>query len=315
MRSLIIIVLDLMLLVSVAASLGNDNSENVMSNVETTGTSIIGADLAQIDNINANLMGSNIHANQFVRLTIDDSNLVGQSNGETNDIQMADMMLNDTGCGNIDLQFVAINQDENCLTIGNITQLTALKADDIGYENSIDQSSSSSIGNFFGFIEPNVLTNSDLKQTSILDACVAGNANNAVQGTNQFITDNILTNSKLYEQAETNADILGCENNLGLGSQGIFQTADSNLLTSSSASQLIYLDEQSSGCLNDISQLARPYLLDNALTSSTMLQSINVDAETLGSSNIFDQNVDLRNEGNSAVGGQLVQITDIESNS
>ncbi len=315
MRSLIIIVLGLMLLVSTAAALGNENNGIVTVNEETTGTLITGANLAQVDDISANLIGSNIFAGQIAGLMIDDGNLVGQNDGKTNAIQVANLMLNDTGSANVDSQFVAIDQDENDLTIGNITQLTALEADDIASENSIDQSSSSSAGNFFGFMEPNLLTNSDLKQTSILDACVNGNINNVVQGTDQFITDNTLTSSKLYEQANINANILGNENNLGLGSQGVFQIADSNLLTGSSASQRIYLDEQSSGSLNDVSQLARPFLFDNTLTSSTALQSIDVETRTLGDSNTFGQNVDLLSQGNSAVGGQLVQITNIETNS
>ncbi len=315
MRSLITIAFGLMLLVSTAASQGNGNTGIVMINEETSGMLITGADIAQMADIDANLMGNNILANQVVGLRIEEGDLTGQNNGKTNAIQVADLILNDTGNANVDSQFVGIAQVENDLTIGNITQITVLQADDIGNENVVDQSSSSSAGIFFGFIEPNLLANSELKQTSILNVYVNGNTNNAVQEADQFIVDNTLTNSKLYEHADINANILGNENNLGLGRQSIFQIAGDNLLTSSWASQQVFLDEHSSGNLNDVSQLGRPFFFDNILTTSTALQSIDAKTITSGNGNIVDQNVDLINEGNNAVDGRITQIADIETNS
>lgn len=315
MKNFISVALGILLFISAAAAQGNGNNVVVVANEATTGLSNTGANIAQVADINTNLMGNDILANQIASLMIEDGNILGQSDGKTNVIQVANLMLNDTGSTNVDSQFVALDQDDNDLTIGNITQLTVLKADDIGNENSIDQSSSSSAGNFFGFVEPNSLTNSDLKQTSILDASVNGSNNNAVQSTDQFITDNTLTNSMLYEQADINANILGNENNLDLSSQGVFQNVDSNILTNSSASQLIYLDEQSSGNLNDVSQLARPFFFDNILTSSTAIQGIDVEASTSGNENTIDQNVDLVSQDNSAVGGNIAQMVEIKTNS
>ncbi len=315
MRSFIAVALGLLLLISAAVAQGNDNIARITVNEETTGMLITGANIAQMDDLDANLMGNNIFANQVVGLMIEDGNLIGQSNGKTNAIQVADLMLNDTGNANDDSQSVGLAQVENDLTIGNITQITMLEADDIGNENSIDQTAHASTGTFFGLPGPNSLTNSELRQTSVLDACVNGNSNNAIQETNQFITDDILTSSNLYEQASINANILGNENNLGIGGQGVFQIADNNLLTNSWANQAICLDEQITGNSNDISQLARPYFFANLLTTSTALQSIDMKTEVLGSGNIIDQNADLISESNSAVGGHIVQTTDIETNS
>jgi hypothetical protein len=314
MRSLITIAFGLMLLVSAAAAQGNGNTGAVMINEETTGMQITGANVAQIADVDANLMGNNILANQIVGLRIEEGDLTGQSDGKTNAIQAADLILNDTGNGNVDSQFVGIAQVENDLTIGNITQMTVLKADDMGNENVVDQSSSSSIGIFFGFIESNLLVNSDLKQTSILNACVNGNTNNAVQGVDQFIVDNTLTNSKFYQHADINANILGNENNMGLGRQGIFQIADNNILIGSWVSQRVCLDEQSTGNLNEVSQLVRPFFFENTLTMSTALQSIDMRTRTSGSENTVDQNADLISGGNNAVDGSITQIADIETN-
>jgi hypothetical protein len=314
MRSLITIAFGLMLLVSTAAAQGNGNTEIVTINEGTTGMQITGANVAQMADVDANLMGNDILANQIVGLRIEEGDLTGQSDGKTNVIQVADLILDDTGNANVDSQFVGIAQVENDLTTGNITQMTVLQADDMGNENTIDQSSSSSAGIFFGFIEPNLLVNSDLKQTSILNAYVNGNTNNAVQGVDQFIVDNTMTNSRLYEHADINADILGNKNNLGLGRQGIFQIAGNNLLTSSWASQRIFLDEHSSGNLNDVSQLGRSYFSDNTLTMSAALQSIDAKTRTSGNENTVDQNADLIIGGNNAADGRITQIADIETN-
>jgi hypothetical protein len=102
---------------------------------------------------------------------------------------------------------------------------------------------------------------------------------------------------------------------LGLGRQGIFQIAGDNILTSSWASQRVFLDEQSSGNLNDVSQLGRPFFFDNMLTMSAALQSIDAKARVLGNDNTVDQNVDLIGGGNNAIDGRITQIADIETDS
>ncbi len=63
-----------------------------------------------------------------------------------------------------------------------------------------------------------------------------------------------------------------------------------------------------------MSQLARPFSIDNTFTASTVLQSIDMKATTSGNDNTFDLNSDLLNEGNSLVGGRMAQINDIEIN-
>lgn len=315
MRYPVIITISLILLISGAAGLGNFNTVLVTVSERTSGTLTTGANVAQVAGLDANLLGNNILANQVAGLMIEDENIVGRSSDDTSTIQMADLMINDTGCANFDSQIAALAQFDNDLTAGNITQITVLNADDIGCDNSIDQSSSASIGNFFSFIEPNQLTNSDLRQISVLDVCVEGSANNAVQGADQFITDNALTDSRLNEQVDINANILGNENNMNSGGQGVFQIADSNLMTGSLASQLIYLDEQSSGNLNDVRQLGRPSFFNNFLTASAAQQIINLEVRTLGTDNMIDQNSDIIINGDNIVYGQIEQMSDIEINS
>ncbi len=67
---------------------------------------ITGANIAQMADIDANLVGNNILANRIVGLRIEDGDVTGQNNGETNAIQVADLILNDIGNVNVDSQSV-----------------------------------------------------------------------------------------------------------------------------------------------------------------------------------------------------------------
>ncbi len=311
MREFVAVALGLLLLLSTAAAMGNDNIATVTVNEETTGMSIIGANLAQISDTDAYLLGNDIFADQAVDMSIANSFLTGLGDGKTNDVQMADLYIHDTGNDNIDSQSVEFIQGTNPLTIGNISQTTVLEANDKGNGNLIDQTAIA----YFAFRFSNLLTNSEMGEASVLDACVNGNNNNAIQETNQFATENRLTNSKLYEQAAISSSILGNENNLNGGSQFTIQLADFNHLTSSRSNELICLDERIAGNNNDAIQFAITDIFENDLTASTVFQNIDVMVRELGNDNFVDQNVNFLSEGNSIVGGRILQETDIETNS
>lgn len=313
MKDLIAVALSMLLLVSAAAAQGNNNIATVTVNENTTDMSITGANIAQLSDLDANLLGNDNLAGQIVESLMLDSDLTGLGNGKTNAIQMADFDLSNTGNANRESQVAVFVQGENDLAIGNITQMTVEKLDNIGNNNGVFQGVDAFAGVFSGEGSPNLLTNSDLAQTSVFDACVEGNANFVGQLTEQFATDNNLVNSKLYEQADTNANILGNDNNLN-GLQTAVQIADANLLTNSWANELICLDEKITGNSNDVSQNAETNTTANLLTASTELQSINAAAKELGSGNLINQNIDLENNGNIAVSGHILQEADIESN-
>lgn len=164
------------------------------------------------------------------------------------------------------------------------------------------------------------LTDSKLSQEALLDAYVNGNTNIAQQSIAQFYAHNDLTDSKLYEQAATKADIQGNNNNLGLGaSQIAIQNATANDLTCSTVKEIICLDEQIKGNNNDaISvpdtiQFAKTDFIHNLLTSSTALQSIDAKVKEVGNNNLAEQHITLDSTDNSAVNGNIVQHTDIET--
>lgn len=319
MKNLIAIAVGMLLLVSAAAATGNDIGSIVSVSEETSGNCITGANLAQISEIDANLFGNGILAFQGVDLEIEDSSATGMNDGRTNLFQMADMDLNDTGCGSIDSQYIEFAQGENCITVGNLTQIGMQGADVIGNDNYVDQSTQA----FAGVWEecevgeekgsPNFLTNSDLSQVSALDACVDGNYNYAEQELTQYASDNCLTTSRLSEQAAISADILGNYNN-PCGEQEVIQGAAFNSLTGSVINEMASLDEQITGCDNDVNQYAFTGTYFNCLTDSTVLQNNNIIFRTLGNENFACQSAELISDYNSATFGHIVQQSVINTN-
>lgn len=314
MRNIIAIALGLLLLVSAAAATGNNNGAKVDVNSEVSGMDITDANVAQVTNLNANIFGNDICADQKVDIQIEDSCLTGTagkdgcSDGKTSATQCVDLMLNSTGCDNHDSQYVEFAQGCNDITKGNLSQFAAETLNDVGSCNKIDQSSSA----FAGVWEhgdcvlgsPNCLTNSDLKQVQVLAACVTGDKNQVCQDDNQFATDNSLTNSKLFEQVALVSNTLGCDNEVD---QQAVQEAEKNCLTGSLANKIICENSQVTGSKNDVDQFASTENECNKLTLSTELQKIDETARVLGCNNDVEQCVDLQNKDNCATGGHIVQ--------
>lgn len=167
-----------------------------------------------------------------------------------------------------------------------------------------------------GSEEGDHLTDSQLIQQAMTFAYVTGNTNIAFQVFNQTYAYNDLTNSKLSEQVAISAGIFGNDNNHDADSlQFANQTAIANDLTNSLANELICLDEQIIGNSNDASQVANTDIENNLLTMSTEFQNIDAAINELGNGNSVDQNIDIVSTDSSAVGGYIVQQTEIETNS
>lgn len=317
MKNFATIAVGILLLVSAAAATGNNIDAIVAVSSEISGMAVTGASVGQITNMEANVFGNDICADQFVDIEIEDGCLTGFDNGRTNDFQMVDLMLNSTGCGNYDSQYVEFAQGENSMNVGNITQMAFETIDDTGNGNIVGQSSSAFAGVWeecedgeeFG--SPNCLTNSELSQVQALDACVTGDINIVCQDDDQFATDNALTNSKLFEQVAENVNLFGCEN---AASQVAIQNADFNCLTDSVANKMISLDVQALGDGNVAEQFAVEENECNSLTQSSELQNINMAIKQLGCGNQVSQYAILELEDNCATLGHIAQQTFINTN-
>lgn len=320
MKNLLALAIGLLLLVSAAAATGNYNSNSVCVSEEMSGNCITGASVGQVVKMDANILGSNIQAGQTVDLQMEDSCLTGLNDGRTNSLQMVDMMLNDTGCNNIDNQYVEFAQGDNCVTIGNITQMAIEKADNIGSNNYIDQCSKAFAGVYEDAEQaecgsPNCLTNSNLMQVQVLSACLTGDYNAIIQEDDQYATDNCLTSSKLYEQVSENANILGCNNgNVVDPYQSACQNADNNCLANSLMSEIISQDVQIIGDYNGACQNAYTDNQGNCLTSSTSQQSIDMSIKEMGCNNFVSQTVSQQSGGNCVTGGNIAQQSSVNNN-
>jgi hypothetical protein len=289
MRIVLAIAFGMLLLMSAAAAIGNSNTITATMNEEATGMSITGANFAQIEEADANLMGNNILATQDLSLMAADNQITGDLNnnglpdGKTNFFQTIDMEIKDTGNNNVDEQQMGIGASGNILTVGNVTQIAMEKIDDSGNDNHVTQDpdvlagssdptcltrsdfqqavslnayvkgNANDVDQFVSFYESDdSLTDSKFRQQSILNAYVDGNGNKVDQGTIQNAFDNKLISSELVELAIINANILGNDNNLGIGaSQRAIQNAGDNDLVCSLAKELICLDEQTKGNNNN----------------------------------------------------------------
>ncbi len=234
MRRMIAVAVGLLLLVSAAAAVGNNNIAGVDVNETMTGQVLTGASSVQLADIDANIAGNTNVEIQGMNLTAVDNILTGLNDGKTFLLQSGDMMLNDTGNNNVNWQFEFLGASENQVAIGNITQMSAEVAENEGNNNNILQVTAQGAGTsnfftstvvadggsatvivvpFFGATpSPNILTNSELKQISGFDVSVSGNTNTAEQWGVQSTFDNTMTDSKLWQQNAANADILGNDN-------------------------------------------------------------------------------------------------------
>jgi hypothetical protein len=272
--------------------------------------------------VDADLCGNGIDADQNVDIEIEDSFLTGCGDDKTMALQDVDLSIDDKGNWNDDDQCVELTQGCNEVTDGKLSQLVCQDMDVEGNCNDVDQSSEAHAGvweewvgegrcrKLVEFGSPNCLADSDLKQAQVLEACVKGNDNEVCQDVDQFATDNELTCSKLFEQAAEEAGVIGCDNEVD---QDAVRIADDNCLTDSCANKLICEDADAIGSCNDVDQFAFEINNCSELVCSTELQSIEENASTVGCGNDIDQCVELEVEDNCATGGHIVQDVCVDS--
>lgn len=360
MRNMIAIALGFLLLVSAAAAAGNNNIAGVDVTEIIAGQVITGADFGQLADVDANIAGNTNIEIQGMNLSAAGNILTGLSNGKTFLLQSGDMMLADTGNGNVDWQFELLSANTNQVAIGNITQAAVQVDENKGNSNNVFQLTAQDAGTVSGFQStvaagtgivaiaiapfgaavpsPNILTNSELKQLSGLDAFITGNTNTAQQWGMQGAFDNTMTDSKLWQQNSVNADVLGNSNSgsapqipLGGASaiatvnlplpfgfsnmQTSAQLADDNTMTKSLVNQLICQNEDIVGNTNIVGQTGVEGMTLDILTNSGVLQKINEDIISQGNSNAVSQNAALTSTGNVVTGGNIIQQSDVDTNS
>ncbi len=318
---MIAIAVGLLLLVSAASAQGNNNIATVDDTEVMTDNLITGASFIQSSDIEANLLGNGITATQFMFIRGNADNLAGLDDGDTFILQSGDMMLNDTGNANFDLQVELLGANENLVTQGNITQAAAEVAENVGNDNDVVQFTGIGAGvilDLFG--SPNVLTGSEIMQLSSLDVSVTGNLNTAVQANLQAAFDNTMTDSRLWQQNVANAEIAG-NGNIGTTiiifpiMQGSLQIAADNTMTESAANQLICQNENIAGNTNVVGQLGIETMTLDVLTDAGVLQKINEDMDVLGNINAISQIETLTNTANTVTGGNIVQQADVFTSS
>lgn len=246
MRGLIIAALGLLMLVSAASATGTANS--VISEVfqSSTGTCIVGANLAQATVLDANILGCDNDLEQFMDVEANDNSLLGnnfnglfgtgegEGAGEGNStggegeggagegenfmgmnfVQGGEMVFNATGSDNTGYQDVDLFANDNCQTFGNFSQMAIQTADAIGCDNDIFQDTDAYAGVIPGIEESsgNSFVRSNTQQASLLDICTVGDANDLDQHAEQDLFDNCFTNSAFTQQAVLTEDVWGCDN-------------------------------------------------------------------------------------------------------
>lgn len=353
MRGMITIAISFLLFVFAAAA-GNNNIATVVNAEVMTGDIITAANFAQLSDIDANLIGNGIASVQTMVMEGSTNNLVGGLNkqglpdGNTFILQSGDMMLNYTGNINVphlqdtDMQVILLAANGNQVATGNITQVAVQVDNNKGNNNDVFQFTAEAAGvtGILGAVgvtpSSNVLTDSEIKQLSYLDVLVTGNTNTAEQMNLQGAFDSTMTGSKLWQQATVCANVLG-NNNVALPlaatapflpvaapfvdglvlvpMQTSVQLADDNTMTKSAANQMIcqnvYIAENS----GQFAQLGVESMNLDILTNAGVLQKINENIKSLGNSNIISQNTALTSTANVVTGGNIIQQSDIDTNS
>lgn len=341
MRNLIAMVCGLLLLVSAAAATGSNNDVTAIATLDTTGTCIVGANVAQATTLDSFLFGCDNVVDQNMYLVADDNSLIGlmgEESGEggeagegeegefmgMNFIQQGIMMDNVTGSGANDFQDIDLIAVDNCQTLGNFTQFARQNADDVGCGNDIFQDSDVYAGAIEEILgsEGNSLVDSDVTQAQVLDVCATGDDNDVDQHVEQDLFDSCLTTSRFVQEAMATQNVMGCYNSndleAGLGEtehgQSILQVGDDSSLVDSIARQAVVLNEQATGSDNLVAQFGETVIDDDCMTMGTSAQSISETYLALGCDNAIDQDAILENIDNSIVGGTFSQQTVINTN-
>lgn len=306
MRSPIAVALGLMLLMSAAAATGNGNTATIDVTASLAANYLSDACFDQLSDLDANLLGSDIEAIQTVNLMGVDNCLTGLGPDKTFLMQSGIEMLNDSGCGNSDMQIENLMAVQNSVATGDIIQVIQESSDVQGNGNYVIQ-------NALNAPFSNSLVDSELMQASGLCAVTDGNGNGVLQSSAQIATDNCLTESNFIEEISLSSDIIGCNNIMpeAYNSQLTMETAAFNSMVNAHAIQSVSLDTQSVGDHDLIVLYGTTDLINDCIDDGMVLQNIDANAISMGCNNIITHIVGETNSDSSIIGGNIVQDVSI----
>lgn len=163
------------------------------------------------------------------------------------------------------------------------------------------------------------ITNAIFAQASDIDATLTGNFLGAHQFADLNAASNTLAGSKpdgkTFFCQSLDMDMCATGNlNLFLGDvfdmQSASLTAVGNILTESSASQIVCQNDKNTGNANHVFQFASTVMTTDILTNSGALQKIKEDTITEGNFNTITQNEALTSTLNTVTGGNILQQAD-----
>jgi len=327
----------LVLLISAAAAAGNGNTVSVDINQEVSGICITEGEMDQITFAYSSVSGNDNEVDQEIDLYMDDSSLVGpegpwgpeyveaQQSGipivgasPATFSQEAAMIGNVTGNENEVEQRIDLDSSENCMTLGAFHGLGQTvfmggfqEAEVIGCENDVEQET-------YGDLYGNSITMAHIRQTSELLALVEGSSNEMEQEADQEAEENCVVNQDPYvwgwliQEIESTAGVLGSENEIETEAE---QVACLNSLTDSVLQQSTKQAIGVTGSYNHLDEIeAGQYAYENCLVDGRLVQSIEQGASAAGCNNDIEQNIVSSSEGNSVVGGSIMQMTSVDSN-
>jgi hypothetical protein len=295
MKSIMTIILGLALLVSAAAA-GNSNIANVFVADNMAGQIMTNADFAQVSNIEADLDGNSIHADQISNMEAIDNILTGSlQDDKTFFIQSVDQSISDKGNSNMDTQIIGApgtgtgSFDSGLIAVGN-TLTDSASSQMISQSEMVEGNSNNAMQNVCvpGFIDVfastatgdgsfdsgliavgNTLTDSASSQMIRQNEIVEGNCNNAMQnvGVPGFI--NVIASTAT-----------------GDGSFDSGLIAVGNILTDSAYSQMINQSEIVEGnCNNAMQNVGVPGYIN--VLSSTVTGDGSFDSGLIAVGNIL----------------------------
>ncbi len=220
MKSIIAIALGLLLLVSAVAATGNSNIANVAVTENMAGQVMTNAYFVQTSDIEANLDGNSINADQITNIEAVDNILTGSKpDGKTFFCQSVDQLINDTGNNNEDIQLEgALDVVNSPLSLNGLIATNNILTNSAANQGIIQSMDVEGNSNFNlqlvgavtvldsplspnGLISANnILTNSATNQEIIQSQNIEGNSNDDEQlvGGYEVINSPLSSNGFIY---------------------------------------------------------------------------------------------------------------------
>jgi hypothetical protein len=254
MKSIATIILGLLLVISAAA--GNSNTANVAATSNMAGQDMVNADFVQVNDIEADLLGNSICAEQISNMEAIDNILVGsEPDGNTFFLQSIDQSISDTGNNNVDTQNVGIP--------GTIKKVLSIVDCDDSFNSGLI-----AIGN--------TLTDSSASQIISQNETIEGNDNLETQNVGVSCPAKF-TLSAVCSDDSFNSGLIALD----------------NTLTGSVSNQIIRQDEMTEGNNNvDIQNVGVPSSIDVtacAITSDNSFNSGLISVENTMTDSVSNQ--------------------------